>query len=240
MGAKSLTFVRRRPELSPQQFHEAWRVGHEAFWAGDAAARALVTRVELLHRLPEDYERERHPGEMVGPQWDGVVTVEHTTPGEADALAALGSWQAFDAHERATIRTGDLASVLTGGPTIIVDKPGGRARAQCRLVCILRRNAALDHATFHQHWREHHGGLFQTIAELNEPLLAYDQNHGLDRPGAAYDGVTEQWFASVPEWIESLGVASHHEVVEPDVAYFLDPTSVQFILAGPPTVVVGP
>ena len=34
-------------------------------------------------------------------------------------------------------------------------------------------------------------------------------------------------------------VLSRYDVVEPDVAYFLDPTSLHFILAGPPVVIVG-
>ena len=51
--------------------------------------------------------------------------------------------------------------------------------------------------------------------------------------------MTEQWFADLPQWVESLSVASHAEIVEPDVASFLDPVRMAFVLAGPPTVVVG-
>ena len=47
-----------------------------------------------------------------------------------------------------------------------------RADAEAKLICILRHNAALDLATFHDHWLNHHGGLFQKIPELNEPLLS--------------------------------------------------------------------
>jgi hypothetical protein len=104
-----------------------------------------------------------------------------------------------------------------------------------RLVCILRRNRALDLPRFHAHWLEHHGGLFRDVAELNQPLLAYDQNHGIDAPGAGYDGVTEQWFESLESWLRSLDVPAQRARVEPDVAYLLDPASIQFILAGPPT-----
>ena len=58
---------------------------------------------------------------------------------------------------------------------MIVDKPGGRERAGLKLVCILRRNKALDLTTFHDHWLRNHGGIFQNVPALNEPLLAYDQ-----------------------------------------------------------------
>ena len=73
---------------------------------------------------------------------------------------------------------------------------------------------------------------------MNEPLLGYDQNHGLDIEGAQYDGVTEQWFRTLPEWMDSIIVPEAEKQVDPDVAYFLDTKSIQFILAGQPTVVV--
>ena len=72
--------------------------------------------------------------------------------------------------------------------------------------------------------------MFQNIPSLNEPLLAYDQNHGLDLPGAEFDGVTEQWFTSIDDWIASLDAPEHTTLVEPDVAYMLDPPSIQFVL----------
>ena len=107
------------------------------------------------------------------------------------------------------------------------------------MVCILRRNPALDLTTFHDHWLHHHGGLFQEVDELNEPLLAYEQNHGLDLADAAYDGVTEQWFTSYDTFLGSLGVEAVEREVNPDVAYMLDPTSIEFVMAGPPTVASG-
>ena len=128
--------------------------------------------------------------------------------------------------------------MFTRDPDVIVDKPG-RASAGAKMVCILHRNPALDLTTFHDHWLHHHGGLFQQIPELNEPLLAYDQNHGIDLPDATFDGVTEQWFTSFDTFVESLSVDAVARDVNPDVAYFLDPASIEFVMAGPPTVVIG-
>ena len=54
-----------------------------------------------------------------------------------------------------------------------------------------------------------------------------------------FDGVTEQWFASLDTFVESLDAPSHRTEVEPDVAYLLDPASIHFVMAGPPTVVIG-
>ena len=70
-------------------------------------------------------------------------------------------------------------------------------------------------------------------------MLAYDQNHGIDLPDADYDGVTEQWFTSYATFLGSLGVPAVEREVNPDVAYFLDQSSIEFVMAGPPTVVIG-
>ena len=65
----------------------------------------------------------------------------------------------------------EVASVLTGVPDLIVGPPGGDPESGCSLICILHRAPGMDLATFHPHWREHHGGLFQNIPELRDPLL---------------------------------------------------------------------
>jgi hypothetical protein len=188
-----------------------------------------MRRYELLHRLPADYERARHAAEVIGPQWDGVAV---------QWFESLADCDAFLERDLSRFCLPETASVIAREPDVIVEKPNGRERAGLRLVCILRRHPSLDLPRFHAHWREHHGGLFKCTPELNEPLLAYDQNHGLDLPGAEYDGVTEQWFESLDTWTRALDAPAQRAVVEPDVAYFLDPASLQFILAGRPSVVL--
>ena len=106
-------------------------------------------------------------------------------------------------------------------------------------MCILRRNAALELDAFHKHWTEHHGGMFQTVPELRDPLWGYDQNHGLRDPEAAFDGLTEQWFESLDSFVESLSAPAVRDSVNPDVAYMLDPASIHFVMTGRPTVLVG-
>lgn len=236
---KLLEFVQRKPGVSSETFHTQWRENTERFFAETAAARRLVVRCELNHRLPEDYARSRSDIEAGGTDWDGIQVQWFESQADLEALRALPAYQAFAAAERENYRGDNSIHVLTRDAITIVDKPGGRARAGLKLMCILRRNAALSHAQFLQHWRGHHGGLFQNIPELNEPVLAYDQNPGLDIEGAAYHGLTEQWFVSLPEWIESIAVPANDTVVLPDVQYMLDLSGVQFILAGRPSVVVG-
>lgn len=234
---KLLEFVRRKHGQAAEDFHAAWRQANADFFAAAPAAQRLVARRELNHRLEADYAREREAAEVAGPQWDGVEVTWFASLEDYRALQRLPEFVAFEAQARERYRSPETASVLTHDATPIVEKPGGRERAGLKLLCILRRNAALARPAFFRHWREHHGGLFQNVPALNEPVLAYQQNHGLDVEGATYDGVTEQWFASLPEWIDSINVPEDEQLVRPDVQYMLDPLSIQFILAGRPTVV---
>lgn len=243
---KFIEFVGRKPGLTSDDFHASWADRHAAFFRATPAARQLVKRYELNHRLAEDYVRTRHETEFSGPEWDGVAVQWFESLDDFLALRRLPEFVAFNEREHAGFRAASDVSVLTGPETLIVDRPGRRAGAELKLLCILRRNPALDRATFYPHWRQHHGGLFQNVPELNEPVLGYDQNHGLAPEqtqaadvGRSYDGVTEQWFESLPAWIDSLSAPANYTAVAPDVAYMLDQGSIQFILAGKPTVVVG-
>jgi uncharacterized protein (TIGR02118 family) len=237
MGIKLFAFGRRREGVTSEEFHRHWEEVHARQMADEPTLRRHVRRYELNHRLPEDYVRDRYRPEGAGPGWDGVAVLWFDSLADLEALYAE---PAFEAHalDAKEFRDDTQLVVITHDPEVIVTKPE-RASAGAKMVCILRRNAALDVATFHDHWLHHHGGLFQQIPELNEPLLAYEQNHGIDAPEAAFDGVTEQWFTSFGTFLDSLGVEAVEREVNPDVAYFLDPASIEFVMAAPPAVVIG-
>jgi hypothetical protein len=237
MGIKLFAFSRRSAGTTPEEFHAYWRDVHARQIADDPTLRRHVRRYELNHRLPIDYERDRHEGEVDDAGWDGVAVLWFDSLADFDALCAEPAYAAHAGDGR-KFRDDAQLVVFTKDPDVIVSKPG-RDDAEAKMLCILRRNAALDLDTFHAHWLQNHGGMFQRIDELNEPLLAYEQNHGLDLPDAPFDGVTEQWFDSIDSFVRSLDAPSHRTDVEPDVAYLLDPASIHFVMAGPPTVVIG-
>lgn len=236
MGIKLFTFGRRRDDMSVDEFNAYWRDVHVAKLADEPTLRRHVRRFELNHRLPEDYARDQYRPAEAGAGYDGVAVLWFDSMDAFQAMLAEPAHAAV-AEDGANFREDAQLLVFTRDADVIVDN-GDRSEAGAKMVCILRHNAALDLPTYHEHWLNHHGGLFQTIPELNEPLIAYDQNHGLDLPGAAYDGVTEQWFRDYGAFLESMNVESFDKVVNPDTAYFLDGPSIEFIMAGPPTVVI--
>lgn len=240
MGIKLFAFVRRLPGMDPAAFHAHWRDVHAAHIASTPGLRRHVRRFELNHRIAEDYAREQTEGEHSSGDFDGVAVLWFDDLAGLQAYLNEPGHAEWSAADVAQFRAPEMATVITDDPAVIVDDPR-RPDAQLKLSCILRRHADYENRldAFHDHWREHHGGLFQNIAELRAPLYGYDQNHGIGGPDADYDGVTEQWFADLPRWVESLGVSAHAEIVEPDVASFLDPHRMAFVLSGPPTVVIG-
>ncbi len=237
MGIKVFEFVRRAAGLGSDEFQRRWRDEFAAELAAGPAAKRHLRRYELNHRLSADYNRDRHALEVADIGCDGVEVRWFETGQDLDAFEADPALTARIADQRARLFAPNPLRVVTADPDVILDKPG-RETAEAKLLCILRRNRALEPAAFHAHWKSHHGGLFQRIPALHDPIIAYDQNHGLESD-AAFDGVTEQWFSDLAAFSESLRAEANVTDVAPDVAYMLDPTGVHFIMTGRPTVVLG-
>ncbi|HEX4430709.1 MAG TPA: EthD domain-containing protein [Frankiaceae bacterium] len=236
MGIKLFEFLRRTAGITSEQFHTDWREVHGPMLADDPLLRRHVKRYELNHRLPSDADRERTGVEVRDDGWDGVAVLWFDSMDELRALSAEPTMAAI--RERApALHQDERLIVITEDPDTIITTPH-RDEAGAKMLCILHRNRSLDLDTFHEHWLKHHGGLFQNIAGLRDPLLGYDQNHGLRDPDAAFDGVTEQWFESLDTFVASLSVPEVRSDVNPDVAYMLDPASIHFVMAGRPTVLI--
>jgi EthD domain len=236
---KRFVFVKRKAGLTSAEFHDHWRERYAPQLAERPELRRHLTRLELHHRLDGDDTRARSDLGVADAGYDGVAVLWAPSLSELDGLIAEPAFQELQATEGPRFRAPQIAQVITRTPDIIVGPPGGAPEAGMSMLCILRRKAGMSLDEYHDHWLNRHGPLFQDIAELRDPLLGYEQNHGLDLPGAEYDGLTQQWFHSLEAWIELLGVPSVREVVDPDVASFLDPAGIAFVLAGPPTVVIG-
>ena len=73
-----------------------------------------------------------------------------------------------------------------------------------KLTCLVRRKDGMSPEEFHAYWRDHHGPLVLST-KSGSHVLRYEQHHrSLADYGAkddgGYDGVTEQWFASMEEY----------------------------------------
>jgi hypothetical protein len=232
-------FVQRRPGMSADDFAGHWRDEHATFFAKEPSVARHMRRFELVRRLDADARREQTEGEVESGAYDGVELRWFDDLPAYQAYLREPARRAFVEEDAPRFRSPASASVVTREHDVIVEKSAGVEGAGCRLICILRRKDGWELGAFHEHWRTVHGGLFQDNPGLRDPLWQYHQHHGLDLPTAEYDGVTQQWFASLDEWVVSLGAPEYPDKVNPDVASFLDQASMRFIIGGQPTVVIG-
>jgi hypothetical protein len=235
---KLFEFLRAPVGSTEPGIHERWAEERTA-WLGERPELAqYLWRHELYERPAVDEGRPRAEVEMPDTGFEAVSVQWFESLAAYDALrTAPGATELRDLD--LSFRRMPAPSVLTGPPDIIVGPPGGDPSSTRTLICILRHAPGMDLAKFHDHWLHHHGGLFQTLPELRDPLLGYEQNHGLNLADAEYDGVTQQWFASIDTWTTSLEVPAHAEIVGPDMEFFLDPESINFIIAEPPKRIFG-
>jgi uncharacterized protein (TIGR02118 family) len=110
-----------------------------------------------------------------------------------------------------------------------------------KLTCLVRRRPGMSPEDFHRYWREQHGPLVASTASGSH-VIRYVQHHralsdydGDDDPG--YDGVTEQWFASMDEYEAHVAEPDFARVWK-DIEAFLDVSKLSFVLTEEPLVVV--
>jgi hypothetical protein len=239
MGIKLFEYLRRIPGTSREQFYTYWSEVHAPLLANDPNLARHVTRYELNLRLATDADRKRSDSEVHDGAWDGVAVLWFDS---LDELRALGAEPGMEAIRESAkkLHQDEKLVVITDEPDIILPSPR-RDEAGAKMLAIVRRNEANypDNDAFHEHWLKHHGGLFQTIPELRDPLWGYDQNHALRELDQKFSGVTEQWFESLDAFIQSLSAPSVASEVNPDVATLLDPDNLHFVMAEKPRVVIG-
>ncbi|HXX90320.1 MAG TPA: EthD domain-containing protein [Acidimicrobiales bacterium] len=120
-----------------------------------------------------------------------------------------------------------------------------------KLTCILRRKPGMSPAQFHAYWRDVHGPLVLGT-KSGSHVLRYEQHHrplddypapsapdgGGGAAGAGdYDGVTEQWFASMDEYRAHVA-EEDFATVWADLQNFLDVEHLAFVLTEAPVIVM--
>jgi uncharacterized protein (TIGR02118 family) len=110
-----------------------------------------------------------------------------------------------------------------------------------KLTCLVRRKSGMSPEEFHTYWREVHGPLVAST-KSGSHVIRYIQHHrALDdysgNDDSGYDGVTEQWFASMSEYRAHIAEPDFARVWA-DVETFLDTDKLDFVLTEEPVVIV--
>jgi len=111
-----------------------------------------------------------------------------------------------------------------------------------RLICMLKRRPDMSVDEFHRYWRENHGPLVMST-KSGSYVRRYVQLHvshpvvpGNDEP--AFDGVTEQWFDSIEDYLASIAEPDYRRIAE-DLPKFLDLERIAFVVVNDEGEVVG-
>ncbi|HPG27124.1 MAG: EthD domain-containing protein [Spirochaetaceae bacterium] len=233
---KLVCFVVRRPDLSREAFHRHWREVHGPLIAGLPTMRRHLVRYEQNHRLDEDYAR--------GGEYDGSTIMWFESMAEYDAFAAEPDYAGKIAPDEAGFM--DRSRTMFFFTEAEDVKWGGveeHARARVKLLALLRRRRDLMPDAFHAHWSGPHAAIFERTPALHDTILAYQQNHRFAAdyerdPGTRWDGLAEQWYASLEAFASGAGGPPFEALVVPDEERFMDRAATTFLLCAPPDVIV--
>ena|SRR5271166_938859 len=111
--------LRRKPGLTPAEFHDHWRTVHGPLVAGTKSG-SYVLRYEQHPRPLDDYAGDDDPGpDGVTVQWFESMDAYRASVGEPDFARIWADVTTFLDVER-------LEPVLTEDPVVVVDGPDDR------------------------------------------------------------------------------------------------------------------
>ena len=103
-----------------------------------------------------------------------------------------------------------------------------------KLIVIVKRNAAMSPAQFHEYWRTEHAKKVGSTAAGRKYIRRYVQAHVLESEYAAgepaYDGTAELWLDTVADKDAFFSDPEYLAVVSPDERVFADMDQTRFIL----------
>ncbi len=92
-----------------------------------------------------------------------------------------------------------------------------------RLTALLKRNPALTHEEFLDHWHNVHGPLIRDTPELARHLVRYEQHLPTDDRGVGggFDGMAVQWYRSIDDLFAFISEPAYAERLHADEQHLL-------------------
>jgi uncharacterized protein (TIGR02118 family) len=213
---KVLTFIKRKPGLTVEDFQTYWLTRHPAVVTRLPGVRRYVQS----HTLPTSYGK----GE---PAWDGIAEV---WADDTDALRAMTRSAAnadVQADEAQFIDRTTMGLIVTEDHAVVEGAAGPDA---VKAIEFLNRRPGTSIDAFQQHWRERHGAILTGIPGLRRCVLSATRRSAYAAGRApTYDGATLMWFAS-PEALRAAAGSPAYAAAVADRASFLTPGSPPFIV----------
>jgi uncharacterized protein (TIGR02118 family) len=212
---KAITFVKRRPGMSVEDFQAYWREKHPLVVERLPGLRRYVQS----HALLSGYRK----GELL---WDGIAEVWMDDVEAFRRLPGTREYDAVLADEKAFI--GRSAMLLVDD---VVVKDGPVRADGVKNIEFVNRPKGMDVERFHAYWRDVHGPIAARIPVLRR----YVQSHA--RMGAykggrepIYDGCAITWFDSTAD-MRLSATTPEYAATRADEANFLPPGHLPIIIA---------
>ncbi len=208
---KTITFIKRKPGMSVEDFGQYWREKHARIVTKLPGLRRYVQ----CHTIPSGYRN----GE---PAYDGVAEVWFDSTDAMREGSRTAEYRAIRADEPNFIDLTKIGFVITEER---VQKDAPAEASMVHLVEFVTRKSRMSVEAFQRHWSDVHGPLGAKIPMVRR----YVQCHV--RPAAyrdgrqpPYDGVAEVWFDSTAAMRESA-TTPEYRAVRADEPNFIDSTN---------------
>ena len=223
---KLCVFVQGRPEIAgdelwPQLDHELAELcsGPGARHIRRAAASSRIAGASVPEISVSDY--------------DGMLELWFAGPGRLDATASDPVWRGRLDEVLGRLTLAERTIVLSAQEVLQLDRGPGAVKV---IGLAHRSERFANHDEWVSYWRDVHSPLAHAIPEVTRHYLRYVHNYvvgaaygtGGDQP--PYDGVGEEWFASVEGYAACLAEPEYVAKIAPDDAVFLDLASSHLLI----------
>jgi len=213
---KVLTFLKRKPEMSVEDFQRYWLTRHP-----DVVTRLPgVRRYVQSHTLPSAYKR----GE---PVYDGIAEVWADDTDALRAMTRSPQNAAVRADEAEFIDRERMGIIVTEDHTVVDGAAGPDA---VKAIEFLSRRPSSSIEDFQRHWREAHGALLARIPGLARCVLSATRRSAYEAGRTpAHDGATLMWFGT-PDALRAAAGSAEYKAAVADRPNFLAPGEPPFIV----------
>ena len=213
---KVLTFLKRKPGMSVEDFQRYWLTRHPAVVVRLPGVRRYVQS----HALPSSYRK----GE---PAYDGIAEVWADDTNALRAMTRSPENASVQADEAQFIDRDRMGVIVTEEHVLVDGAPGAEA---VKGVEFLARRPGLPVDDFQRHWRETHGALLARIPGLRRCVLSATRRSAYEAGRIpAHDGATLMWFDS-PEALRAAAASPEYATAVADRPRFLAAGEPPFIV----------
>lgn len=160
-------------------------------------------------------------------EYDGTLELWFAGPGRLDATASNPVWRGRLDEVLGRLTNTERTIILATQEVLQLDRGHGAVK----VIGLARRSERFaTHDEWVSYWRDVHSPLAHGIPDVTRHYVRYVHNYVLSAPygtggqNPPFDGVGEEWFASVEAYAACLAEPEYIARIAPDDAVFLDLT----------------